>query len=452
MTNCLVDYYNVPERFVRIAQKGELPKSPGYFRLGSELCYGQCASLSSANTSSEPLADALPIATSEAGITCLPFDLAQIADNLRNERYIRNSIFDSPLAAAYYLARPLLPVAIRKRIQRVRLNGWDKMTFPHWPVDLTVDNLFDQSMLMALRSNGLDRIPFIWFWPDGASSCAIMTHDVETTEGRDFCPRLMDIDDRFGIKASFQVVPERRYEVPRSYLYDIRDRGFEVNVQDLNHDGCLYRDREQFLRRAAKINQYGREWEARGFRAAVLYRRQEWFEFLDFSYDMSVPNVAHLDPQHGGCCTVMPYFVGDIVELPVTTIQDYSLFHILNDYSIDVWKRQIDIIMKKHGLISFIVHPDYITTSRPGQTYESLLAYLAQLRGEKNIWMPLPGEVDRWWRQRTQMRLVPDGDRWRIEGAGKERARIAYASQENGLLVLTVQEANDAVDRSIALN
>ena len=80
---------------------------------------------------------------------------------------------------------------------------------------------------------------------------------------------------------------------------------------------------------------------------------------LNFPYDTSVPNVAHLDPQRGGCCTVMPYFVGKLVELPVTVTQDYSLFHILNDYSINLWKQQIELVLENHGLINVIVHPDY---------------------------------------------------------------------------------------------
>ena len=63
-------------------------------------------------------------------------------------------------------------------------------------------------------------------------------------------------------------------------------------------------------RGAAKINSYGRAWKAEGFRGAILYRRQEWFDAFDFSYDMSVPNVAHLDPQRGGCCTERRYFIG----------------------------------------------------------------------------------------------------------------------------------------------
>jgi len=72
-----------------------------------------------------------------------------------------------------------------------------------------------------------------------------------------------------------------------------------------------------------------------------MYRNQDWYDSFDFSYDMSAPNVAHLDPMRGGCCTVMPYFIGKILELPVTTSQDYTLFHMLNDYSIDLWKQQL---------------------------------------------------------------------------------------------------------------
>jgi nucleoside-diphosphate-sugar epimerase len=76
-----------------------------------------------------------------------------------------------------------------------------------------------------------------------------------------------------------------------------------------------------------------------------MYRKADWFKYLCFAYDMSVPNVAHLEPQRGGCCTVMPYFLpGGMLELPLTTIQDYSLFHILQDYSLAVWKQQIQLI------------------------------------------------------------------------------------------------------------
>src|SRR5205085_9989426 len=147
-----------------------------------------------------------------------------------------------------------------------------------------------------------------------------------------------------------------------------------------NHDGHLYRNRKQFFERATKINSYAIAYGAEGFRAASLYRKQLWYEALKFSYDMSIPNVAHLDPQRGGCCTVMPYFIGNILELPVTTTQDYMQFHLLNQRSIHLWKEQVDLILKKHGLVSFIVHPDYVMEPDTKSVYKDLLVYLQGLR------------------------------------------------------------------------
>lgn len=230
-------------------------------------------------------------------------------------------------------------------------------------MDTTVEDLCERLLLLSMKAKGVDRVPFVWFWPDGAQSCVAMTHDLETEIGKTFCSELMDIDDSFGIKASIQVVPEECYTVSAAFVQSIRDRGFEVNIQDLNHDGHLFRGREEFLRRAQKINAYGREYEAKGsglrcfteISIGTMRWSLDWYDAPEFSFDMSVPNVAHVDPQRGGCCTVMPYFVGDILKIPVTTTQDYALFHLLDEYSLDLWKAQIKLIMDKHGLVSFIV-------------------------------------------------------------------------------------------------
>jgi len=259
----------------------------------------------------------------------------QVNDNLRKERYaapLRNGHYGVVSSAftrnIYYAARQLFPVSIRRRLQRIYFNDWQKLPFPNWPVDSTVDTLHEDFLRLSMEATGVRRIPFIWFWPEGARNCLLMTHDVETAVGRDFTPQLMDLNDSHGIKASFQVVPEKRYEVPDEYVNEIRRRGFEFNIHDLNHDGFLFRKHEEFRRRAARINQYVRKYQSRGFRSGAMYRNQEWFDAFEFSYDMSVPSVAHLEPQRGGCCTIMPYFVGKILEIPLTTTQDLSLIHI----------------------------------------------------------------------------------------------------------------------------
>jgi hypothetical protein len=446
MKQTFLDYFRCPEKYVRLATKSGLSDNSGFFRFGKGVvAYGKCAGLPPADSVQGPMQDAWEHVDCAAGSVDLPFELGEVVENLRLERYTEDCQYGSSengiVASLYYAVRPLLPVAIRRHLQRLYLGDWNKIAFPNWPVDHTVDSMVRATMQLLLRTQGLEKIPFIWFWPDGASSAVAMTHDVETTEGRDFCDSLMTLNESFGIPASFQIVPEDRYEVTEKYLDSIRRRGFEINVQDLNHDGRLYNNREEFTRRAGKINEYGRRFGASGFRSAILYRRQEWYSELDFSYDMSVPSTGHLEPQRGGCCTITPYFVGKILELPVTTTQDYSLFNYLRTFSIDLWKSQTDAILKKNGLMSFIVHPDYIMSSRENRIYRQLLAHLAWLRDKKEAWVAAPGEIDRWWRQRSMMSLVGDGDSWRIEGPGSERARVAYASEKDGELVFSMQHS-----------
>ena len=442
MAECVTEYYRCPEEYLNFIPTAPLSKTTGYFRFGDDsVCYGNYAGQEPLPHPPKKQPNALDDVQFKNGAVCLPFDPSQVVSNLRSETYTagwRDTPSMSLLSQLYYLARPLLPVRIRKHLQEFHFRGWNKLQFPQWPVDCSVDNALGKLLSLAVKARGGEPIPFIWFWPGGTTACAIMTHDVETESGSKFCETLMDIDDSFGIKASFQVIPEQRYSVTPEFLDSIRSRGFEVVIHDLNHDGHLYRNRKEFLDRAAKINAYATVYGAQGFRAASLYRKQLWYDALHFSYDMSVPNVGHLDPQRGGCCTVMPYFLGQILELPVTTTQDYTLFHILNDYSIELWKKQVEIIMAKNGLISFIVHPDYIIKPQHRSIYEALLGYLCRLEEEEGAWIATPGEVNRWWRQRAQMQLVRRGNHWHIEGPGSERATIAYAVLDGDLLVYEI--------------
>jgi hypothetical protein len=446
----LSGHYRCPEDFAGFSVAPDLSPAQGYFQFGlGTVCYGQCSSGVSAALRLGTLHDAGPHVRAHAGSVFLPFDPVQVVDNLRLERYIAKSASTNGTRAArsvvrnlYYSARPFMSVAVRKHLQHLYLRGWEKIPFPSWPVDQTVENILEQLLILAMKSRNIDRVPFIWFWPDGYRSCAMITHDVETRAGVDFCPQLMDLNDSFGIKSSFQLVPEERYSLPRRFLDNMWDRGFEVNVHDLNHDGHLFTDRAEFLRRAERIKRYAREYGASGFRSAILYRNVDWCDALDFSYDMSVPNVAHLDPQRGGCCTVFPYFIGKTLELPVTATQDYSLFHILKDFSIRLWKQQISLIRARHGLISFIIHPDYIIEPTARRVYVQLLEYLSELRAQEELYIALPGEIAAWWKMRGEMKLLNAGGSWKIIGEGSERARVACAIRVNDKLVYEMDTAS----------
>ena len=443
MVEALSDYYRVPD-----GQLGDIPVAQpsgeeGFFKLGpSAICYGHCLTGVSANLDKAVLRDGLTnMRRDEAGMQ-LPFDPSRIIENLRRERYEkslvpgREKIVSQEWALkAYYFVRRSLPTSVRRCLQRAYFSDWNSRAFPSWPVDFTVDTIHEKLLQLSMECAGLRRMPFIWFWPEGAQNCLILTHDVETSAGRDFTPQLMDLDESFGLKASFQVIPEKRYEVSSEYVQEIRNRGFEFNLHDLNHDGYLYQERNQFLRRARKINEYVHRYNALGFRAGAMYRNLDWYDAFDFSYDMSMPNVAHLEPKRGGCCTAFPFFVGNILELPLTTSQDYSLFHILKDYSITLWKKQFDLIRERNGLISLLAHPDYLIGRRTRKVYESWLDYLRQTLSRENIWAALPREVDQWWRARSKMKLIPKGKGWEISGLQSEKARIAYAVLEGDRLL-----------------
>src|SRR5262249_10164215 len=118
----------------------------------------------------------------------LPFSFSEVIDNLRLERY-RNGmspgreVFASsePIRKFYYFIRGLLPARARRQLQKIYFHDWEKLPFPSWPVDFTVDNLHEEFLRLLMEASGLKRIPFIWFWPEGAPNCLMMTHDVETS-------------------------------------------------------------------------------------------------------------------------------------------------------------------------------------------------------------------------------------------------------------------------------
>lgn len=448
MNKALLDYFKCALGYSEWRLNGQLSMNRGYFRWGKRaVLYGRTVGGFRASGADSLLHDVSGDISQKDAKVFLPFDPDELAENLLRERYSSHfreegRLVNTVLRKSYYTLRPCLSVSARKHLQRIRLRNWRNIRFPEWPVDCSVDRLQRRLLSLAMKAHGTNELPFIWFWPEGYRSCAIITHDVEEARGRDLCDALMDVDESYGFHSSFQIVPESRYPTPKSFLSLIKSRGCEVNIHDLRHDGRLYAEHDEFLRRAKQINQYARDFSALGFRSGVLYRNADWYDAYDFQYDMSIPNVAHLDPQRGGCCTVMPYFIGKIVELPVTCSQDYTLFHVLGTYTMNVWREQVELITANHGLVNILVHPDYVMEPNALRIYKSLLAYLTELRDAEPIWTPLPKEVAAWWQQRSKMCLELKNGRWRIGGPGSERARIAYACLADDDVVYRLEDDN----------
>jgi hypothetical protein len=440
LTDAFLQHYRAPSQLFSFQLDGELTGSERLFRVGDMSLYGHTTShFDHAHLPVDLVADRNSPSPS------LRFNPSEVAENLRQERYIRIRTGERYLQSLYYFLRPAFGLPLRALLQRLIFRSRRARPFPEWPVDCTVEQLLESLMASAIATSGEGEVPFIWFWPDGNDAALMMTHDVEDQTGVDNCDMLMDLDDAAGIKAAFQLIPRGRYNHVDQLSDAIRRRGFEVNLHDLDHDGRLYQNLHRFESRIHLINSYAHQYRTKGFRAGAMHRNQQWFHRLHFDYDMSVPNVAHLEPQRGGCRTVTPYFVGSLLELPLTTVQDHALFYVLRQNSIQLWKEQIELIYAHNGLISFLVHPDYLVRKPHKLIFEQLLQHITTLRSQRRIWCAVPGEINRWWRLRSQMRLVHENGTWKIYGKGSERARVAYATLHKEKLVYRVADGANAL-------
>src|SRR4051812_12175487 len=134
----IMEHYRFPQGMPDFGVREGLKEARGFFRFGERVvCYGQSTGDTSSAVNGD-LFDALHHVHHTDGTVVLPFDLTQVVNNLRYERYAdasirRRWIENSWPKDVYYRLRPLLPVSFRKHLQKVYLRGWDSIAFPRWP-------------------------------------------------------------------------------------------------------------------------------------------------------------------------------------------------------------------------------------------------------------------------------------------------------------------------------
>src|SRR5262249_44294883 len=153
-------------RVAAISNQSGLGASDGFFKFGEAIAFGRCAGgQQPAAFVTDRLADVSSQVVEHDGRTVLPFDLTEVATNLREERYrlngytfLQKTTSGEAVQRLYYRLRPFMGVAVRKQLQRIRLNGWEKIPFPRWPVDVSVDQLMDSVMALLLKTTGRKHI------------------------------------------------------------------------------------------------------------------------------------------------------------------------------------------------------------------------------------------------------------------------------------------------------
>ena len=308
----------------------------------------------------------------------------------------------------FYKAKPFLPrkaqIALRRAMARAKLLFCSRT----WPIDAAAD-----------------RAPSGWTrWPENKKFALVLSHDVESLAGHDRCLQLAKVEERFGFRSSFNFVPED-YRVSPALRRTLREKGFEIGVHGLVHDGKLFSSRRIFERRAPLINSYLRKWQAAGFHSPSMIHNLDWIAELDIEYDCSTFDTDPFEPKPEGIRSIFPLLVsrksvvppvtgpsglpasrpgGFYVELPYTLPQDHCLFVILKEKDITIWRKKLDWIAQRGGMALLNTHPDYMNFNGrrlgleeyPVRFYADFLEYVKAKYGHE-CWHVLPREMARFW-------------------------------------------------------
>lgn len=344
----------------------------------------------------------------DGGHIHLPFSLTEAYENYVVERWAtthRGRSLSSKQLDVYYRMKRLIPRRLQLALRR-RLVKWQGApTFPRWPYDDSVERLVLFYAGCVLRALHVEEMAFDWFWPNGAHAAAILTHDVEGSAGLANALRIADLEERRGLRSSFNIVGNW-YPIDWGVVRELRDRGHEIGCHALYHDRSLFSSRSAFERQLPELRQVVRTLGAVGFRSPATHRVPEWIGELPIEYDATMPLSDPYEPQPGGVCTPWPFFLGDVVELPYTLSQDHTLFNLLGHRSAAPWIAQLRRVKASFGLVQCVSHPDpgYLGDRAKERIYEEFLDTLA---AEAGLWHALPREVARWWRARAARRSLP---------------------------------------------
>ena len=334
----------------------------------------------------------------------IPFDPDAAVEAFWYERYMppsKKTVLSAPVLSAYYAVRPLIPKRLKMLLRKIVAR---KTTAENhllaWPTDRSLDLLLRLLLRVLLTASGQERMGFLWFWPEGHPWVAVLTHDVETADGLSRVEHVMGLEAPLGLRSSFNFVP-RDYDADEALLGRMGEAGFEVGVHGYTHDGLMFSSRPTFLSRAAAVNEVARRWHASGFRSPATYRNLDWLDRLEFEYDSSVTDTAPFEPQPGGCASLYPYLVGEMVELQMTLAQDHTLFGLLGQTDPRTWLEKLACIRECNGMACILTHPDaapgYIGLPHNEAHYREVLGVIAG----SDAWTPLPRELARWWKARA---------------------------------------------------
>lgn len=329
------------------------------------------------------------------------FDYVETLEFIRLERYCR---LRRPWASYVPLDYRHVPIGAR-RLAATVLTTAKRLSrgsgFPAFPLEKALHTLTYVVGRRVDPSGAAGRRGGVPAWPRGKRYCVVLTHDVDTPHGIHAMERVRNIESSYGLASSWNVVA-RLFEGNERAIDRLVEHGCEIGLHGDDHSLRMpYRPAATILERLARYKRFIETYRIKGFRSPYYLRSPDLLSAVSrlFVYDSSIPDVDcfSLCVDRGGCCSLMPFRIGTLVELPVTLPYEIVLHMGVRPRGLNAfWREKIEWIKNAGGMIVVNTHPEhsYLLDPDVSKAYSELLAALA---GDGGAWYALPGEVAAWW-------------------------------------------------------
>jgi len=332
---------------------------------------------------------------------------------------VSNSIDRSRIQAEHFLLERYLAFMERRRAERSKSrSGWvdrfasrlsshleirsrARLIFPRWPCETALIDYWRRWLSNTLDELRLTDGWHVAFWPDGARCSIVLTHDIGNANDIEQLEKVSDLEESVGFRSAWYLAPED-LEADRRRIDALRVRGFEFGVRGIRAATEVSGSQPGFRSPKPSLQRTIREGQVRGFRTPPGCRGVDWIGGLDFDFDSSFCDTDPFDLKPGGTCSIFPFFIGGLVELPITLGRDHTLISLLRRNPLSTWSLKAHWIASAGGMILLATEAKFLSVESYFAAYQDLLAELSEF----DAWRALPSEVAAWWRHRNRTSLL----------------------------------------------
>lgn len=296
----------------------------------------------------------------------------EIEDLRLTAAFTENKPLSSRLPFSYQIVPAKLRTLFASLIghwRRRKRHQWS--VFPNWPLDLSVDFLFD---LVTGQSSAFSN----------KTTPVVLTHDIDSAEGlKNMLMFFSDIEDSVGAVSTNFIVP-CAWKIDQGLLQEIKTRGHEIGVHGYDHSNLTpFLSQKEQLIRLKSAQPLIKKYDIIGYRSPSLLRTHQLLLNLKeyFRYDSSIPTSGGPFPvPNNGCASARPFNLYGITEIPLSMPRDGSLLFL--GYSVrDILQIWIDCakkISRSGGVVVLLTHCESRFSGNPDMlnAYRSFLEFL----------------------------------------------------------------------------